>query len=97
MSNFNENNIQKFYCHVCGKVTLGQLVDIQTHKGIHQSIICNDCGNVVSLFLLDSINRLLDEAAKSKNSIDQRTKFVVGSPEYNDYHYPKIDESEKHR
>ena len=97
MSNFNENNLQKFYCHACGKVTLGQLTDIPTSKGIRKSIICNECGNIVSLFFLDSINRLINDALKSKSNIDPKTGFVVGSPEYNDYYYPKIDKSEKHR
>lgn len=97
MSNFNENNLQKFYCYVCDKVTLGQLIDIQTSKGIRKSIICNECGNIVSLFLLDSINRLINDAQKSKSKIDPKTEFVVGSPEYNDYYYPKIDKLERHR
>lgn len=97
MGNFNENKLQKFYCHACGKVTLGQLIDIQTFKGIRQSIICNECGNIVSLFLLDSINRLINDVQKSKSNIDPKTGFAVGSPEYNGYYYPKIDKPERHR
>lgn len=31
------------------------------------------------------------------NEVDPITKFVVGSPEYNDYYCPKIEKSEMHR
>jgi hypothetical protein len=54
---------------------------------------------MVSLSLLDKINKKVDELIKeaAKAKIDPTTKFVVGSKEYNDYYYPKFDEKEMHR
>ena len=97
MSNFNDNNLQKFYCYACNHETLGQLMHIQTSNGIRPSIMCNECGNIVSLSLLDSINRMMNNSKELKPNIDSKTGFVVGSPEYNDYYYPKIDKSGIHR
>lgn len=80
---------QKFYCYNCNKETLGILSNIQTSHGINQCIICTNCFNIISLSLLDSINKTVNESRK--NVIDPTTKFIVGSKEYNDYYYPEID------
>ena len=94
------NNLsQKFYCYNCNKKTLGILYDMQTSHGINQCIICTNCFNVISLSLLDSINKEVNEFRKEalESKIDPTTKFIVGSKEYNDYYYPKIDKKGTHR
>ncbi|CDE48898.1 unknown [Firmicutes bacterium CAG:460] len=95
----NTNNTQKFYCYNCNKETLGVLTDIQTSHGINQCIICTNCFSVISLSLLDRINRKVDELKRqtAKIEIDSTTKFARDSKEYNDYYYPKIDKKGMHR
>jgi len=48
---------------------------------------------MVSLSLLDKINKKVDELIKedAKAKIDPTTEFVIGSKEYNDYYYPKFE------
>ena len=82
------SNLRNFYCYACNHETSGLIIDIQTAKGIRQSIMCTDCGNIVSLELLDSINRMM---MIDKKIIDPETKFVIGSQEYNDHYYPRSD------
>lgn len=95
----SNNHSQKFYCYSCKKETLGIISDVQTSHGINQCIICTNCFNMVSLSLLDKINKKVDELIKeaAKAKIDPTTKFVIGSKEYNDYYYPKFDEKGMHR
>ena len=90
MSNIHS---QKFYCYSCNKETLGIISNIQTSRGINQCIICTNCFNMVSLSLLDKINKKVDELIKedAKAKIDPTTEFVIGSIEYNDYYYPKFE------
>ena len=91
------NNTQKFYCYNCNKETLGMLYDFQTSHGINQCIICTNCFNVISLSLLDKINKLIKRTTKME--ISQTTNFASDSKEYyyNSkkyyYNYPKIDKS----
>lgn len=95
----NNNHTQKLYCYNCDKETLGILYDIQTSHGINQCIICTNCFNVISLSLLDKINKKIEEfrMETTKIEMDPTTKFVKGSKEYNDYYYPKIDKKGMHR
>ncbi len=37
------------------------------------------------------------EANNAKKNIDPTTKFMVGSREYDEYYYPKIDKSGRHK
>ncbi len=30
----------------------------------------------------------------NKKEVDPRTKFIIGSPEYNNYYFPKIDKTD---
>ena len=55
------NNYKKFYCFNYDFESIGIEMNIQTFKGIRQSIMCTKCGNVVSLQLLDSVSKKLRE------------------------------------
>lgn len=88
---------QKFYCYNCKKETLGILSNVQTSHGRDQCIICTNCFNVISLSLLDKINKLIKRTTKME--ISQTTNFASDSKKYyyNSkkyyYNYPKIDKS----
>ena len=87
-----KNKLQKFYCSACEKETLGLLRDIQTAHGIRESIMCTECGHLVSLSLLAS---LIDSENEIKNNIYYSDK--IDESEYvknNIYYSDKIDESE---
>ena len=81
---------QKFYCYNCKKETLGILSNVQTSHGRDQCIICTNCFNVISLSLLDKINKLIKRTTKME--ISQTTNFASDSKKYY-YNYPKIDKS----
>lgn len=92
------NHSQKFNCYGCNKETIGVISDIQTSHGINQCIICTNCFNAISLSLLGKINERVDELINkaSEEKIDLSTKFAIGSKEYNDIYYSKIDDESMH-
>lgn len=71
----NINHSQKFYCYSCNKETLGIISDVQTSHGINQCIICTNCFNMVSLSLLDKINKKVDELIKEYHKQDLYNNF----------------------
>ena len=57
----NDYNLKRFYCFVCDCESVGQEMNIQTSKGIRQSIMCLKCQNITSLELLDAIVKKIRE------------------------------------